>query len=76
MINTEKPTVVDEDDLLMKADSMKAKPIWHWIIRKSFIPDILKIEFYQKECYAQLKIRSLISEQRNLPYLIGKERTK
>ena len=27
IINMEKPTVVDEDDLLMKVDSMKAKPI-------------------------------------------------
>lgn len=25
-INTEKPTVVDEDDLLIKADKKKAKP--------------------------------------------------
>lgn len=24
-----KPTVVDEEDLLMKAESMKAKPTWH-----------------------------------------------
>lgn len=28
-INMEKPTVVDEDDLLMKVDSMKAKLIYH-----------------------------------------------
>ena len=31
MVKTEKPTVVDEDALLMKAESMKAKPIWKLI---------------------------------------------
>ena len=31
MVTTEKPTVVDEDALLMKAESTKAKPIWKLI---------------------------------------------
>ena len=33
-INMEKPAVVDEDDLLMKADNIKAKPIWHQMLER------------------------------------------